>query len=60
MVEAGVLAKDQIVAWAPWEIKREDLDTDPVQAIVKNLKSTGRLDLEGDDSSLQQSLFVTE
>ena len=60
LVAAGVLARNQIVAWAPWEIKREDLDSDPVQAVVKHLKRTGRLNLERDDSSLQKTLFVTE
>lgn len=59
LVEAGILAKDQIVPWAPWEIKRCDLDADPVHTIVEDLKTTGRLDLTGDDSDLQQSLFVT-
>ena len=60
LVEAGVLARNQIVAWAPWEIKREDLHSDPVQAVVEHLKRTGRLNLERDDSSLQKTLFVTE
>lgn len=60
MVEAGVLAKDQIVAWAPWEIKREDLDSPEVLAVIVKLKNTGKLDLDGDDLSLQQSLFVTQ
>jgi DNA invertase Pin-like site-specific DNA recombinase len=59
LVAAGVLAKAQIVAWAPWEIKREDLDTDPVRAILKRLRETGKLELQGDDSSLQNSLFIT-
>jgi hypothetical protein len=44
VVEAGVLAKDQIV---PWEIKREDVETDPVQAIVGKLNTTGRFDFGG-------------
>lgn len=59
LVEAGVLTKDQIVPWAPWEIKRGDLDADPVHGIVENLKNTGKLDLTGDDLGLQNSLFVT-
>ncbi|TVQ22690.1 MAG: DNA-binding protein [Spirochaetaceae bacterium] len=60
MVEAGVLAKDQIVPWAPWEIKREDLDSPAVLAVIEKLKNTGKLDLNRDDLSLQQSLFVTQ
>lgn len=60
LVEAGILVKEQIVSWAPWEIQRQDLDSDPVQTVLATLKRTGRLDLEGDDSALQEMLFVSE
>ena len=39
----------QVVAFAPWEIQRADLDTERVRTIVAHLKRTGRLVL-GDTS----------
>lgn len=60
LVEAGILDKEQIVSWAPWEIEKTDLDSNAIQSILTSLKSTGKLDLGGDNSTLQQSLFVAQ
>ena len=57
LVKEGALNKEQIVPWAPWEIKRSDLDSEIVQRILKQLKKTGRLMFDRDDSGPQQSLF---
>jgi len=57
LVAAGLLEKKQIAPWAPWEILRTDLDAVPIRRIVDKLKSTGKLDLEGNDLTVQQSLF---
>lgn len=57
LVEAGILPKEQIVPFAPWEIKQADLDAKPVRSILQDLKSTGRLKLEGGSQENQKSLF---
>ena len=57
LVEAGVLKKEQVAPWAPWEIQRADLDSEPVRAVLKKLRETGRLALGGDDSTKQMTLF---
>jgi hypothetical protein len=56
LVEAGVLPMQQVVPFAPWEIRRADLDNERVRAIVERLKRTGRLVL-GDTSAGQTELF---
>ncbi len=57
LVSKGVIKKEQIVPWAPWEIKRSDLDSKPVQDILKHLRKTGKLRIKRDDSPVQKSLF---
>jgi len=47
LVDAGVLPKQQVVPWARWEIRRSDLESEPVQSIVAHLLETGKLVLEG-------------
>ena len=47
LVATGLLKKDQICPWAPWEIKRSDLDAEPVHGVIKRLLKTGRLILGG-------------
>ena len=56
LVDAGVLPMRQVVPFAPWEIRRADLETEPVRGIVDHLKRTGRL-LIGDPSDTQRALF---
>jgi len=60
LVAGGVLKKEQVVPWAPWEIKLSDLDTEPIQRILRRLKHTGKLVIEGDGLGGQRSLFITE
>ena len=57
LIRANILAAGQIAPYAPLEIKRADLDTEPVLGILKRLKATGKLFLEGDQLCQQQSLF---
>ena len=57
LVEAGVLNKEQVVPWAPWEIRHADLHSEPVSSMVERLRKTGRLGLGGDDSTEQLILF---
>jgi len=47
LVEAGLLKREQTTPRAPWEIRRADLDAEPVRSIVKGLLRTGKLMLQG-------------
>ena len=58
LVESGMLKMVQVVPWAPWEIRRSDLDSEPVRGILKRLRETGKLVIEGDRSSDQGTLFT--
>jgi excisionase family DNA binding protein len=57
LVSNGVLEKNQIVSWAPWEIKKTDLDATNIRKIIRALQETGRLVVRGMDSEKQTSLF---
>jgi DNA invertase Pin-like site-specific DNA recombinase len=59
MVAHGLLPMTQIVPWAPWEIRKSDLDSPPIQNIVKRLRATGKLTIGDADSRAQLSLFET-
>jgi excisionase family DNA binding protein len=57
LVESGKLAMQQVTPRAPWEIRRSDLDAEPVRSIVEHLRRTGKLVLDGGDSADQTLLF---
>jgi DNA invertase Pin-like site-specific DNA recombinase len=57
LVEADLLDNQQVVPWAPWEIQRADLHAEPVRSILSRVRDTGKLDLQGDRSADQPSLF---
>ena len=57
LVDAGLVHVDQIVPWAPWEIRRSELEAEPVHGILERVRRTGKLDLEGVRSDLQPTLF---
>jgi len=57
LIRKNVLAAEQIAPYAPLEIKRADLDSEPVASVLERLKATGKLVLEGDTSENQQGLF---
>ena len=57
LIRANLLAVQQVAPYAPLEIKRMDLDSEPVASIIEHLKSTGRLVLTGDPSAEQAHLF---
>jgi hypothetical protein len=57
LIRTNLLAVQQVSPYAPLEIKRMDLDAEPVAGIIRHLKSTGRLVLTGDPSAEQASLF---
>jgi hypothetical protein len=47
LVEAGLLNREQVAARAPWEIRRSDLEAEPVRSILDQLRRTGKLVLGG-------------
>lgn len=57
LAKARVLPIQQAAPFAPWEIRRRDLDSEAVRRAVAQLKETGRLQLEGESSNLQRKLF---
>jgi DNA invertase Pin-like site-specific DNA recombinase len=57
LVATGVLKKEQVVPWAPWEIRRADLDAEPIKTIVARLRRTGHLAVDGVGAANQSTLF---
>ena len=58
LVDTGTLKKEQVAPWAPWEIRRSDLEAEPVCGILKRLRETGKLVLGGDNSGGQKLIFT--
>jgi DNA invertase Pin-like site-specific DNA recombinase len=57
LVETGLLKREQAAPRAPWEIRRADLDREPVRSIVERLLRTGKLIFQGDCAEGQSTLF---
>ena len=58
LVETGLLKCEQVTLRAPWEIRRTDLDAEPVRRIVDHLHRTGKLILQGGCAEDQLALFI--
>jgi DNA invertase Pin-like site-specific DNA recombinase len=58
LVEAGLLKCEQAAPRAPWEIRRADLNAEPVRSIIERLLRTGKLTLEGGRTENQPPLFA--
>ncbi len=58
LVEAGLLKREQVAPRAPWEIRRSDLDAEPVRSILDRLRRTGKLALQGGCAGDQAQLFT--
>jgi hypothetical protein len=58
LVEAGLLKREQVTRRAPWEIRRTDLDAEPVRGIIDRLLRTGKLIMQGGCSEDQPALFT--
>jgi DNA invertase Pin-like site-specific DNA recombinase len=58
LVEAGFLQREQAAPRAPWEIRRSDLDAEPVRSIIEKLRRTGKLVLRGGCMENQPELFL--
>jgi DNA invertase Pin-like site-specific DNA recombinase len=57
LVEAGLLRREQTAPRAPWEIRRADLNAEPVRSILERLVRTGKLTLERGCTDNQPPLF---
>ncbi len=60
LVETSLLRFEQLAPGAPWEIRREDLATEPVCSILEHLRRTGKLELGRGAAGAQRSLFETK
>ena len=58
LVEEGLLKREQAAPRAPWEIRRSDLDAEPVRSTIEKLRRTGKLILKGGRLENQPELFV--
>jgi DNA invertase Pin-like site-specific DNA recombinase len=58
LAASGVLKREQVAPYAPWEIRRSDLDSPALRSILERLKREGRLEREGDGSQTQRDLFI--
>ncbi len=57
LVTSGLLTREQVAPWAPWEIRRTELEAEPIRSILDRLRTTGQLVLPGEESAGQPSLF---
>ena len=57
LIHENILAVAQVAPYAPLQINRADLDSEPVASILERLKATGKLILEGDTLRVQRCLF---
>ena len=58
LVEAGLLKCEQVTPRAPWEIRRSDLDAEPIRSIIDRLHRTGKLILQWGCTEDQLALFT--
>lgn len=57
LVDNGLIETNQVMRFAPWEIKREDLDSENVRQAIEQLRKTGRLFPDKGCSGNQMELF---
>lgn len=57
LVTSGLLKVEQVAPCAALEIRRADLEAEPIRRILDHLRRTGELVLPGDTSAAQPSLF---
>ena len=58
LVDAGLLKREQAVPRAPWQIRRADLEAEPIRNIVERLRRTGKLILPRGCPENQPRLFA--
>ena len=57
LIDENLLKAEQVVPYAPYAIEKSGFDCEPVVSILKHLKKTGRLVLEGGVVEKQGNLF---
>ncbi len=57
LVTHGLVTNHQVVPYAPWELRRQELESEPVRSVLARLRKTGKLVLTGVGCSAQQDLF---
>ncbi|UCC71282.1 MAG: recombinase family protein, partial [Gemmatimonadota bacterium] len=60
LVRNGLLTNGQVVPVAPWELRRSELDSEPVRGILARYRQTGRYCEEGGLSPDQKNLFTSK
>lgn len=55
----GVARNNQVVPWAPWEMKKSDLDSEKITEIIKRPRQTGKLIFNGAIQRISPSSFGT-
>ena len=58
LMEAGLLKREQVTPRAPWEVRRSDLDAEPIRSIIERLHRTRKLILQGGCAEDQLALFT--
>jgi DNA invertase Pin-like site-specific DNA recombinase len=58
LADEGILPMEQAAPLAPWEIRKADLDSEPVRAILQRLRRTGKLIFTGGHLADQSTLFT--
>jgi len=58
LVQRGLIHTNQVTDFAPWRISRAELDSQPVQRMVRELKNSGRLPPHGESPQQQKELFA--
>jgi DNA invertase Pin-like site-specific DNA recombinase len=58
LVAAGLLKREQTTPRAPWQIRRTDLEAEPIRMIIDRLLRTGKLILQGGCAEDQPALFT--
>ena len=58
LVDAGLLKREQTAPRAPWQIRRADLEAEPIRKIIGRLHQTGKLTLTGGCPEDQPHLFA--
>ena len=58
LLNANILPAEQVAPCVPYEIKKSDLDNEPVSTILRTLKNTGKLMLKGGTPDNQSELFL--
>ena len=57
LIDAKVLPSVQLAPYAPYEIRRSDLESPRVQHLLQRLRTTGKLSIPGHPLDSQKSLF---